>query len=73
MFRHFKCIPTFRLLNLVVSNVLLTDTVGNLILCSGGGGDHLNCFRTVSEWDEPTPRNAGFLVYFTTKDNPLFC
>lgn len=61
MFRHFKCIPTFRL-NLVVNNVLLKDTMKELILCSGGC-NHLNCFGTVSEWDVPTSRNAGFLLY----------
>lgn len=53
-----KCFHTCRLLKLVVNNMLLTDTMRILTLRSGGCDD-LNCFRTVSERDEPTLRNAG--------------
>lgn len=70
MAKHFNCFPTFRHLNLVVCNVVLKVAMRDS--CALVVTIHLNYFRAVSGWDESGPRNVGFCLYFSTRDEPLF-
>lgn len=67
MFWCSNYFPTFRYLKLILYNLTLEDTWGDSVLCSGGYNSSELFQRTVSGWDEPRPRNAGFLLYFSTK------
>lgn len=71
MVMHSNCFATFRHLNLVVCSVVLKDIMKNSILCwsnYNSSGLFQNCLWG---WDQPSPRNSGFLLYFSTRDGPL--
>lgn len=72
MFRHFNCLPTFRHWSLVIRHLVLKDTMRDSTLSSCCCSSSEPRQGSVSGWHEPTPRNAGFVLYFKMRDDLLF-